>query len=246
MVSCMEDAPVAENRDSQQEAASSTKCADIPSDCELSCDGSQFSSHSESTDVEVFSSDSEVPSSCSGVIHSPVQVGDSVVVREGPRIGQTGTVVNNDGGNGIAVQVALSNGIVDWFARSPSHDVSSGDRTDSSNEIVCEESDVGSFNASELESASDEPEVWNVLYSMHQEFKVASTPNKAVNSQLQISDPNQQPALRHSPCFGDGLSSHDPDFCEPPIKRTCVEVSVVDRKDRDDDEATCCLTAVGA
>lgn len=253
VASCVVDTTVAGNSDGQQEAVSPTKFANATGIVE----GSPLSSSSESADIEGFNTDSEVASSCSG---SPVQVGDSVVVREGPRIGQTGTVVDDDGGSGYAIQVSLSNGAVDWFARSPSHDVSSGDVTDSDKEIerivkeVESASDAESFNASELESASesDFEQACVDAWLCHQGPDAVSAVSKAIDGQSPISDQKQldqiPQSLTQSLTRINGPSQHGSDSHEPPIKRTRVE-DPVEKMENDGDESRhreSCLSAVGA
>lgn len=245
----MGDTRTADNTDGQQEAVTPTKSAEATWHCEAVSGGivdqsplsssivdqSPLSSSGDSGDTVALNSDSEVASSCSGEIGSPVQIGDSVVVKEGPSMGQTGTVVNDDDGSGIAIQVALSNGTVDWFARSPSHDVSCGNITDSDREVVQNEVDSASCNASELENVSDS------------EFEQACSDALNASHQGPISGQNQQSPCCHSPCSGGG-PKHRTDFAEPPLKRTRVEVPIVEKMETDGGEAKplCCLTSVGA
>lgn len=169
--------------------------------------------------AKAHSSESDDASSCSESL-SPVRVGDSVVVKEGPRTGQVGTVVDDDG-CGVAIQVALSDGKLDWFGRSPSRSCSLGSEDSESLDGEHDdcEPDVGSSDASQLESVSEsefEQACQDAWMASQQEQKVIT---EAKNKQSTVPDQNQH-CLRDAEELAQAF--------EPSAKRVCVEVPIFD------------------
>jgi len=150
-------------------------------------------------------------------------IGDEVVVREGPLAGEIGTVVDDHGGCGKTIQVALSDGTLDCFGRASSRGSDDSDGSDSDGmseskkELVDGEPEPGSCHASELESVSESEfeqachDAWN---ASQQAVQVAIA-SGADNTESTTRDRNHKEV---------GVAQDGPSSLEPPMKRARAEV----------------------
>lgn len=244
IASLIMDSKVADNDESQQSLLS-TKSAVAALDCDVAHGGS-----SELAEVDDSNSDLDVTSNSSEDAPSPVHVGDEVVVREGPLAGKTGTVVEDLDGRGKTIQVALSDGTVDWFGRTPSHasddsDGSHGSGSDGMSEtkkdVVDGKPEPGSGHASELESVSESEfeqachDAWN---ASQQTMQVTAT-SGADKKESPAHDGNHK---------DDGVAKDGSGLLEPPLKRARAEVLAAEKLGNEGGESgpRLSLGAVGA
>jgi len=213
----MGDSKIADNDESQQSLLSTNSASAILG-CKVAHSGS-----SELAKADASNFDLDAASSSSEEIHSPVRVGDEVVVREGPLAGEIGTVVDDHGGCGKTIQVALSDGTLDCFGRASSRGSDDSDGSDSDGmseskkELVDGEPEPGSCHASELESVSESEfeqachDAWN---ASQQAVQVAIA-SGADNTESTTRDRNHKEV---------GVAQDGPSSLEPPMKRARAEV----------------------